>query len=140
MGMSKKMVWIATSAMVVALIGLIGLQASLLGSALELKEQSFRQNVQAALADVSRSLETAETVTATLHVIGSNYQLMIQHGVDSAGLRVDTVARDTLGHVAVGVIPPPTLTDRDFASFKTYCDSIGVKGTLIEDSISRRLS
>jgi two-component system, OmpR family, phosphate regulon sensor histidine kinase PhoR len=133
MGISNKMVWIATGAMVVALIGLIGLQASLLRSSLELKEQSFRQNVQAAMAEVSRNLETAETVTATLHVIGSNYEFKIQRRPDSMGFVVDTTISDTLKHLAVGLINP-TFRDGTHPKIRTYCDSVSLTGSLYSDS------
>jgi len=77
MGLSKQIVWMITVAMVISLIGLIGLQASLLKSAMQLKEQTFRQNVHAALSGVAGGLETTETITATLHVIDNSRQLVI---------------------------------------------------------------
>jgi two-component system phosphate regulon sensor histidine kinase PhoR len=133
MGMSKRMVRITISAMVLALAGLVVLQASLLKNALELKEQTFRQNVQAALAEVSRSLETAETVTATLHVIGSNYEFMIQRRPDSTGFVVDTTITDTVNHFAVGFIGA-TFPDVANPNLRAYCDSASLTGSLYSDS------
>ena len=106
MGLSKKNVWIITVAMVISLIGLIGLQASLLKSAMQLKEQTFRQNVQAAMSEVTRGLETAETITATLHVMDNSQRLFI---------RAQTVVNDTSG------------TRKPFRmdGFVLRCDSLG---------------
>jgi two-component system phosphate regulon sensor histidine kinase PhoR len=106
MGLSKQTVWIITIAMVIALVGLVGLQASLLKGAMQLKEQTFRQNVQAALSDVAGRLETAETITATLHVIGGERQLVIH---------AQSFEKDTL------------FTKRAFLAegFQLLCDSTG---------------
>lgn len=92
--------------MVISLIGLIGLQASLLKSAMQLKEQTFRQNVQAALSSVVGRLETAETVTATLHVIDNSRQLVIH---------TQTIDNDTAG----------VRKSHRLAGFQLPCDSLG---------------
>ena len=113
MGLTKQTVWVITIAMVISLIGLIGLQASLLKSAMQLKEQTFGQNVQAALSDVAGRLETAETITATLHVIGGERQLVIHARAfedDTSGTKRAFVAQgfqllcDSAGQV---ILPPP---------------------------------
>ncbi len=132
------MVWIIITVMIVALGGLVCLQASLLRSALALKEQSFRQNVQAALSEVSRSLETAETVTATLHVVGSNYEFTLQHSSDSGGVSFDTIQRDSSDHFAIGVIRPGT-SDGAHSNFRTYCDSLSFDESTLVDSSGKCL-
>lgn len=99
--------------MVISLIGLIGLQASLLKSAMQLKEQTFRQNVHAALSNVAGGLETAETVTATLRVIDDSRQLVIHtQTIDSTSVGVCRpfgMAGFQLPYDSFGrpVLPPP---------------------------------
>lgn len=106
MGLSKKTVLTITVAMVISLVGLIGLQASLLKSAMQLKEQTFRQNVQAAMSEVTRGLETAETITATLHVIDNSRRLVIH---------TQTIENDTSG----------TREPFRMEGFQLLCDSTG---------------
>lgn len=50
-----------TTVATLALLGLMAIQVYLLANAMELKRQAFRQNVFAALSEVSRQLETQET-------------------------------------------------------------------------------
>ncbi|MEW5795181.1 MAG: HAMP domain-containing sensor histidine kinase [Candidatus Zixiibacteriota bacterium] len=91
MGLSTRTVWIITAAMVIALAGLVGLQASLLGNAMESREQSFRRNVLAAMSDIARGLETAETISATLHVVDNARRMVIRAATisdDGAGRRL----------------------------------------------------
>jgi two-component system phosphate regulon sensor histidine kinase PhoR len=113
MGLSKRTVWVISVIMVIALAGLIGLQTSLLRGALKLKEQTFQQNVQAAMSEVTRSLETAETITATLHVVDNTRQLVIHaqtltDNSPSPGTRLRAegfrLLCDSTGKV---ILPPP---------------------------------
>lgn len=54
--------------MTLALIGLIGLQWVLLEHAQELKERTFRQNVNGALGSIVRKIETHETVATVVAI------------------------------------------------------------------------
>ncbi len=79
--------------MVISLTGLVALQASLLADAFASKEASFRRNVQAALGSIAGHLETAETVSATLHVVGDNTEIVIAtHGTPGTICLPDTIS------------------------------------------------
>jgi two-component system phosphate regulon sensor histidine kinase PhoR len=113
MGLSKQTVWVISVIMVIALAGLIGLQTSLLRGALKLKEQTFQQNVQVAMSEVTRGLETAETITATLRVIDNTRQLVIHtRTMTDSSMKAKQLLRaegfrllcDSNGQV---VLPPP---------------------------------
>jgi len=81
MAMTHKTVRLVIAVMVISLTGLVVLQASLLADAFASKEASFRRNVQAALGSVAEHLETAETVSATLRVVGDATEIVIAtHG------------------------------------------------------------
>ena len=81
MAMTQKTVRLVVAVMVISLTGLVILQASLLTDAFASKEASFRRNVRAALGSVAQHLETAETVSATLRVVGDATEIVIAtHG------------------------------------------------------------
>jgi len=121
--------------MVLALVGLVGLQASLLRSALKLEEQTFRQNVQAAMAAVARNLEAVETVTATLRVVADTNQMVIHvgAGVDTSAEKSSLDVYSAFDHTA-----PGTEKEMRFLSLgaaRAYCDSVGLKGLSVPDSL-----
>ena len=131
--------------MVISLIGLIGLEASLLRSAMQFEEQTFRQNVQAALSGVAGGLETAETITATLHVIDKSQQLVIHAQavqnsksgstkpvrIEGFRLLCDSVGQimfpptDTLREMLQGCLPEDTSgSDSTAYVFKYFVDTV----------------
>ncbi len=57
--------------MVVALLGLIGLQAYLLNNAFQLREQAFNRNVWSVLLGIPLKLQARETLSAALRAQGS---------------------------------------------------------------------
>jgi two-component system phosphate regulon sensor histidine kinase PhoR len=77
MALTKKTVRLVVAVMVISLAGLVALQTSLLSDAYASKEASFRRNVQAAMGSVADQLETAETVSATLTVVGDAREIII---------------------------------------------------------------
>jgi len=121
--------------MVLALVGLVGLQASLLRSALELKEQTFRQNVQAAMAAVARNLEAVETVTATLRVVTDANQLVIhaEAGVDTSAEKSSLDVYSLFDDTASGATKEMRFLSPEAA--RAYCDSVGLKALSIPDSL-----
>src|SRR5512138_2850365 len=66
MKLSRYSVTLIVAIMVIALGGLVALQAMLLMDARDHKEQAFRQNVNAALAKVAQELETGEVIGIAL--------------------------------------------------------------------------
>ena len=70
MALRKRTVAVVVPVMVVALLGLIGLQAYLLNNAFQLREQAFNRNVWSALLAVPLRLQARETLTETFRVQG----------------------------------------------------------------------
>jgi two-component system phosphate regulon sensor histidine kinase PhoR len=68
MALSRRRVGLIVALVVVALSGLVWLQVALLRYAMEIKEQTFRNNVQSALASVSQSLATGEVMSMAYNV------------------------------------------------------------------------
>ena len=68
MSPNRQKMRVLVTLMVIALSGLIVLQLYLLNSALELKEQAFKQNVSAALLAATLRLQAGETVSQAFQV------------------------------------------------------------------------
>lgn len=93
MKLGKKMLATLLVLMTVALSGLIGLQYVLLANAFEMKQETFRHNVNAAMNQIVQSLETGEAVHNVYRFAlkDSSSQLtmqMVSVGDDSAGSRM----------------------------------------------------
>lgn len=67
--MSRKLIWMLTIVMTVALLGLIGVQGYWIRNAVEVKQQQFKQVVNKALASVIDQLEERETMDNIVHEI-----------------------------------------------------------------------
>ena len=80
MALSGRRVGLIVALVVVALGGLVWLQVALLSYAMEIKEQTFRNSVMTALAQVSQSLSTGEVMSLALDAEhdahGSNMRVM----------------------------------------------------------------
>jgi two-component system phosphate regulon sensor histidine kinase PhoR len=92
MKLGKKTLATLLVLMIVALSGLIGLQYVLLANAFEMKQETFRQNVNAAMNAIVQSLETGEAVHnvyrfALKDSSGRFTMQMVSIGNDSTGGR-----------------------------------------------------
>lgn len=87
MALRKQTVIVVVPVMVVALLGLIGLQAYLLNNAFQLREQAFNRNVWSVLLGIPLKLQARETLSEAFRVQGS--------GEGPAGRRVKTEIRRT---------------------------------------------
>ena len=68
MAFTGRRVGFIVALVVVALSGLVWLQVALLRYAMEIKEQTFRNNVQTALASVSQNLAAGEVMSMAYNV------------------------------------------------------------------------
>jgi two-component system phosphate regulon sensor histidine kinase PhoR len=121
--------------MILALVGLVGLQASLLRNALELKEQTFRRNVQAAMAAVARGLEASETITATLQLITDAHRMVIhaEAAVDTSAERSSLDVYSAFDDTASGA--KKEMRFLSLGAARAYCDSVGLKALPLPDSL-----
>jgi len=94
----KRVGWIA-ALMVLALAGLVALQVALLESAMALKEQTFRNNVLAALATAARALAEGEVyaVVTDSGVVRTGSTVQVMTMVTSDGESVSTSRTEMSG-------------------------------------------
>src|SRR2546425_1011821 len=69
MKLHRNTVTVLIGMIAVSLIGLLALQSVLIKNAYELKQQTFRQNVSAAMNSIVQKLETGEAVGNTFRIL-----------------------------------------------------------------------
>jgi two-component system phosphate regulon sensor histidine kinase PhoR len=103
MALRKRTVTLIVPVMVLALLGLIGLQAYLIDNAFQLREQAFNRNVWSALAGVPLKLQARETITEAFRVQGFSFDTHVGpprrvRMTVSDGMAIDTVIADSGSH------------------------------------------
>jgi len=93
MKLSWKIVGAISALIIISLTGLVLLQASLLQSAMQLKEQAFRQNVFAAMQSIVQRLEIGEATTIAFRTFNDD---SLNLGTAFVGLGGHHSSRDSI--------------------------------------------
>ena len=132
--------------LVVSLTGLLFLQYNLLSDAVALKEQTFRQNVHAAMNNISERLEASEAVGKVFKIImnthkssqGNIVRIDVDTTIEHQGVRDSLVV-----FAGVKVSEPPLWIERDTIRYKLdkpqhvklrVYDALGRQDTVLVDS------
>lgn len=132
--------------LVISLVGLVALQYNLLSDAVALKEQTFRQNVHAAMNDVAERLEATEAAGKVFKFIVNTHK---SPSMNVVRVDVDTMiehrsARDSVVVFAgVNVSEPPMWISHDTIRYRLdkpqrvklrVYDELGRQDTVLVDS------
>src|SRR5437016_3678740 len=108
MKLQKRTIAILTTLIAISLVGLVFLQYVLIANAIELKQQSFSQNVNAAMKAIVQNLETGEAVGDVYRVAVKEPQSVKPHtqtyrrtGDSMISVSVTTTDSDSLSRVFV---------------------------------------
>ena len=110
MKLRTKTIGILAGMMAASLAGLIFLQYYLLRNAIELKEQAFRQNVNAAMSAMTQKLQTQETANHVFKHIASDpkgTQIMVR--VESDAKRSKPTGERSLLKSLTALVTPDSL-------------------------------